>query len=260
MAITMNKRLTILWLDDQRNPNKYFKVKKPQSAVWVRNNDFYQNKIFNKYDVKFIWVKSFEEFVNYIETNGVPKFISFDNDLKNGKMTVDGAVPNGEDCVKWLINYCNDNGLKLPKYYLHTANHKQRDVLNKLLKESVKMKKVVLNEAKIKKIVRECLLNVLKETKMYGYEIPGDGEDAEVEFDNIRRIVPASTYEMMHFDDDDYENDDTEYDGFDYDAPENAGEKEYDMEHDRKYFGNHNIYNDNGKASMDKLRSLEMNE
>ena len=56
------------------------------------------------------------------------------------------------------------------------------------------------------------------------------------------------------------ENDDTEYDGFDYDAPENAGEKEYDMEHDRKNFGNHNIYNDNGKASMDKLRSLEMNE
>lgn len=162
MAITMNKRLTILWLDDQRDPNKYFKVKKPQSAVWVRNNDFYQNKIFNKYDVKFIWVKSFEEFINYIETNGVPKFISFDNDLKNGKMAVDGVVPNGEDCVKWLINYCNDNGLKLPKYYLHTANHKQRDVLNKLLKESVKRKKLVLNEMKIKEIIKECLLNALK--------------------------------------------------------------------------------------------------
>ena len=27
MAITMNKRLTILWMDDQRDPNKYFKVK-----------------------------------------------------------------------------------------------------------------------------------------------------------------------------------------------------------------------------------------
>ena len=256
----MNKKLTILWLDDQRDPSTYFKVKKPQSSVWVRNNDFYQNNIFSKYDVNFIWVKSFDEFANYIENNGVPKFISFDNDLKNGRMTVDGEVPNGEDCVKWLINYCNDNKLKLPKYYLHTANHKQRDILNKLLKENVKMKKVVLNESKIKKIVRECLLNVLKETKMYGYEIPGNGEDAEVEFDNIRRIVPASSYEMMHFDDDDYENDDTEYDGFDYDAPENAGEKEYDMEHDRKNFGNHNIYNDNGKASMDKLRSLEMNE
>lgn len=159
----MNRKLTILWLDDQRDPNTYFKVKKPQSTVWVRNNDFYQNKIFNKYNVNFIWVKSFEEFVNYIENNGVPKFISFDNDLKNGRMTVDGAVPNGEDCVKWLINYCNDNGLKLPKYYLHTANHKQRDVLNKLLKESVKMKKVVLNENDLKKIIKETTKKILNE-------------------------------------------------------------------------------------------------
>ena len=189
----MNKRLTILWLDDQRDPNKYFKVKKPQSAVWVRNNNFYQNKIFNKYDVNFIWVKSFDEFVNYIETNGVPKFISFDNDLKNGRMTVDGVVPNGEDCAKWLIKYCNDNGLKLPKYYLHTANHKQRDVLNKLLKESVKMKKVVLNEAKIKKIVRECLLNVLKETKMNeGYYYPRPRPHDEINVD----IMLDAIYDM----------------------------------------------------------------
>lgn len=159
----MNRKLTILWLDDQRDPNTYFKVKKPQSAVWVRNNDFYQNKIFNKYNVNFIWVKSFEEFVNYIENNGVPKFISFDNDLKNGRMTVDGAVPNGEDCVKWLINYCNDNGLKLPKYYLHTANHKQRDVLNKLLKENIKMEKIKLDENKIRKIVAETIKSVLSE-------------------------------------------------------------------------------------------------
>lgn len=122
------------------------------------------------------------------------------------------------------------------------------------------MSKIILNEAKIRQIVKESLLTVLRETKMYGYEIPGDGEDYEVEFDNTRRIVPASTYEVMHFDDDDYADDDTEYDGFDYDAPENAGEKEYDMEYDREHWGNHNIYDDGGKASMETLRRLRENK
>ena len=158
----MSRKLTILWLDDQRDPNVYFKVKKPQSAVWVRNNEFYQNNIFNKYNVNFIWVKSFDEFVNYIETNGVPKFISFDNDLRNGRMAVDGAVLNGEDCVKWLIDYCNKNGKKLPKYYLHTANHKQRTVLNNLLSEK-NIKTVTLNEKELETIVNESVKKIINE-------------------------------------------------------------------------------------------------
>ena len=28
----------------------------------------------------------------------------------------------GYDCVKWLCNYCQDNNIKFPKYYIHSMN------------------------------------------------------------------------------------------------------------------------------------------
>jgi hypothetical protein len=28
----------------------------------------------------------------------------------------------GLDCAKWLVDYCIDNQLDLPKYYVHSAN------------------------------------------------------------------------------------------------------------------------------------------
>ena len=102
------KQITILWLDDQRDPNIYFKKQKPTSNAWVRNNEYYQNNIFNQYTPNFIWVKNIEEFINYIENNKMPDFISFDFDLKNGRTNVDGPVPNGGDCAKWLVNYCKE--------------------------------------------------------------------------------------------------------------------------------------------------------
>lgn len=56
--------LTILWLDDKREPYDYFakiekkKAKnKPISGAGLRNSTFYDNNIFNKYNVKFEWVK-----------------------------------------------------------------------------------------------------------------------------------------------------------------------------------------------------------
>ena len=55
MAITMNKRLTILWLDVQRDPNKYFKIKKLQSAVWVRNQQLTMMLLISY--VSVIWVQ-----------------------------------------------------------------------------------------------------------------------------------------------------------------------------------------------------------
>lgn len=54
------KDLTILWLDDQREPYDYFsKIGKqksknePISVAGLRNSTFYNNNIFNKYNVKF---------------------------------------------------------------------------------------------------------------------------------------------------------------------------------------------------------------
>jgi len=62
----------------------------------------------------FIGVRSYAEFVTYIETNSLPDFISFDHDL--------GLQENGFDCAKWLVNYCLDNNKKLPDFTIHSQN------------------------------------------------------------------------------------------------------------------------------------------
>ena len=116
------KKLTILWLDDERDPNDYFK-KKSDSAALLRTTDFYKKNIFSKYDVDFVWCHNFDEFTEYIEKNGLPEFISFDRDLKKGNKIPKGLeYPDGEDCAKWLRDYCKKKGLKLPKYFVHSAN------------------------------------------------------------------------------------------------------------------------------------------
>lgn len=125
-----NKNITILWLDDQREPYSYFKKKKTDSGAWVRNNDFYQENIFNNYKPNFIWVKNLPEFSEYIIENGLPDLVSFDHDLSSKTVKCDH---NGADCARWLVNYCKENGLQMPKCFAHTANNKQRPILNDIL-------------------------------------------------------------------------------------------------------------------------------
>ena len=62
----------------------------------------------------FIGLRSYAEFVTYIETNGLPDFISFDHDL--------GLQESGYDCAKWLVAYCLDNEMKLPDFVVHSQN------------------------------------------------------------------------------------------------------------------------------------------
>ena len=62
----------------------------------------------------FIGLRSFKEFVTYIEANGLPYFISFDHDL--------GLQESGYDCAKWLVAYCLDNEMKLPDFVVHSQN------------------------------------------------------------------------------------------------------------------------------------------
>lgn len=62
----------------------------------------------------FTGVRSYAEFVNYIETNGLPDFISYDHDL--------GLQESGYDCAKCLVNYCMDHKVKLPDFPVHSQN------------------------------------------------------------------------------------------------------------------------------------------
>ena len=101
----------VLWLDDLRDPNSLFKndnIINKYPFKWI---DVY-SPINGDFDV--VWVKTYDEFVKYITENGLPDGICFDNDL--------GEEKEGYDCVKWLVNYCQDNNLKLPPYLIHSYN------------------------------------------------------------------------------------------------------------------------------------------
>lgn len=103
-----------LFLDDERNPI---------NVTWVPMPN-----------VNWTIVRSFEEFKDAIRKNGLPELISFDHDLgdeayqeafKNNLKTFDYTKvkeKTGYDCAIWLVNYCLDRRIPLPKYLVHTMN------------------------------------------------------------------------------------------------------------------------------------------
>lgn len=153
------KNINILWLDDIREPNAYFK-KERTTGAWVRNNDYYQNNIFKNYNVNFIWVKNLSEFKNYILNNPMPDLISFDHDLKPKGYV--GEFENGIDCAKWLVEYCKEKNITLPKCYAHTANSKKIPMFDELFNNNI-TEEINLSENDIKKIVSETIRKVLSE-------------------------------------------------------------------------------------------------
>ncbi len=150
----MKMETTILWLDDQRNPETYFNPTKQRknSLTWINNNDFYTNNVFNIGNYKFIWVKTFNEFKNFfLNNNTMPVLISYDYDLSKTD-----SKHNGDDCAKWLVNYCKQNNLEFPKYHIHSANKAKSPIINNIL---------TINENDIAKIVYNTLKLILNEIK-----------------------------------------------------------------------------------------------
>ena len=115
---------TILWLDDIRDPyTEKFSVEVlylKEEYLNIDTSALYQEKC------KVRWVKTQKEFENYINENGLPDLISFDNDL---------GIGNGEgyDCAKWLVEYCMNNELQLPKWFVHSANPVAKENIENLL-------------------------------------------------------------------------------------------------------------------------------
>lgn len=126
-----------LFLDDVRSPAGAFKHTKNPALIY------------EEWQVK----RSYDEFVEMITQNGLPVKVSFDHDLAaphyHESMFIDGKVymkyletvseKTGMDCVKWLVNYCIDNGKKFPIWYLHTMNpvgeENMRSYINSYLKQ-----------------------------------------------------------------------------------------------------------------------------
>ena len=90
----------MIWLDDLRDPKTYGYT-------------------------EALWIKSYKAFTKTILSIGLPELISFDNDL--------GEEKEGYDCAKWLVEYCMDRNLPLPKWQVHSANPVARNNINSLL-------------------------------------------------------------------------------------------------------------------------------
>ena len=83
----------------------------------------------------FYIVRDYDDFVEYIETYGIPEIISFDHDLNlehTNFFFENGGFRNppdpryeifkfktGYDCALWLIDYCKRNNKELKKVFVH---------------------------------------------------------------------------------------------------------------------------------------------
>ncbi len=109
----------LLWLDDIRNPIE---------DDWLSFSPIEQ-------PFEVTWVKSYYEFVEWVKENGLPDAICFDHDLGDNR---EEEIKSGMDCAKWLVEYCLDNNLKLPKWNIQSANPAGKDNINGLFLSFIK--------------------------------------------------------------------------------------------------------------------------
>lgn len=92
-------------------------------------------------------VRSYDEFVDYIETYGIPEVISLDHDLHQEHSSFfwdNGGFRNppdpkyeifkfktGYDCALWLIEYSKNKNIELKRVFVHSHNPMgQRNIYN----------------------------------------------------------------------------------------------------------------------------------
>lgn len=116
--------MKLLWLDDVRNPFE---------NDWLVFSPIAHTEV--------IWVKKYHEFVSWITDNGLPDGICFDHDLSDihcNKSTY--KEKTGMDCAKWLVDYCLDKDLDLPKWNIQSANLVGKENIKGLLKDYTKFR------------------------------------------------------------------------------------------------------------------------
>lgn len=95
-----------IFIDDERFPTTAITLVESDMGMYKNDSDW-------------VIVRTYDEFVNEVTKNGSPNYVSFDHDLAD----IDGDdEKTGFDCAKWLVDYCMDNNIMLPKYQVHSAN------------------------------------------------------------------------------------------------------------------------------------------
>ena len=104
----------VIFLDDFRKPNKYvnMNINRVYQAYSYKDFVYLLNKLYNKYNrIDEIW---------------------FDHDLGDVN---DGT---GYDCAKYLVQFCEDNNIKLPEYHIQSANQVGKLNIDSYLKSYIK--------------------------------------------------------------------------------------------------------------------------
>lgn len=84
----------------------------------------------------WVTVRSYDEFVKWIEKFGLPTHISFDHDLADEHYDFDAMedtekyknlynkfkTKTGYDAAKWLVEYCSKNNKAVPICFIHSMN------------------------------------------------------------------------------------------------------------------------------------------
>jgi hypothetical protein len=128
------ERTVFLFLDDIRMPVDAF--------------SYTNKKMFIQED--WVIVRDYNQFVQHIELNGLPKMIAFDHDLADSHYTPEELWTDyekskawqeqqvhkektGLECAKWLVEYCIDNDEELPDFFCHSQNPVGKDNIYWLL-------------------------------------------------------------------------------------------------------------------------------
>lgn len=128
---------TFLFLDDIRMP----------AQAYIHDHRTTLNQYSGIANFKWDIVRTYDEFVAWIDKNGIPDVVSFDNDLdplkeveKFDAMMVSGNYNSDElvqktgiDCAKFMIDKCIKEQTPIPKYFVHSANPLARPIIKGLL-------------------------------------------------------------------------------------------------------------------------------
>ena len=136
-----------LFLDDDREPN--------HATLWGESPPI--SLVVKSGIPHFKWdiVRSYDEFVEYIEKTGIPDVVSFDNDLWDIKNEIfedpsneeivkqfqmigwqEFKIKTGAHCAEYLVKACKARNIPIPTYYIHTANSAARPIIKEILENA----------------------------------------------------------------------------------------------------------------------------
>ena len=94
-------------------------------------------------DINFVIVRSYDACIAYIKENGLPEFMTFDNDL--GEDENKNLLPDGYAVAKWLVY---ESGLDLTdfKFNVHSGSAVDKGRIESLLNNHIRLiREKVLN-------------------------------------------------------------------------------------------------------------------